>query len=56
MTIDARLAELGIELPAVPKPIGAYALSVQTGNLLYTAGIGPSATASSPTRARSARS
>lgn len=41
MTIDARLAELGIELPAVPKPIGAYVLSVQTGNLLYTSGIGP---------------
>jgi enamine deaminase RidA (YjgF/YER057c/UK114 family) len=41
MTIDERLAELGIELPAVPKPIGAYVLSVQTGNLLYTSGIGP---------------
>ncbi len=41
MTIDARLAELGIELPAVPKPVGAYVLSVQTGNLLYTSGIGP---------------
>jgi enamine deaminase RidA (YjgF/YER057c/UK114 family) len=41
MTIDARLAELGIELPAVPKPIGAYVLSTQTGSLLYTSGIGP---------------
>ena len=41
MTIDARLAELGIELPAVPQPIGAYVLSVQTGSLLYTSGIGP---------------
>jgi enamine deaminase RidA (YjgF/YER057c/UK114 family) len=41
MTVDDRLAELGIELPAVPKPIGAYVLSVQTGNLLYTSGIGP---------------
>jgi enamine deaminase RidA (YjgF/YER057c/UK114 family) len=41
MTFDERLAELGIELPAVPKPIGAYVLSVQTGNLLYTSGIGP---------------
>ena len=41
MTIDQRLAELGIELPELPKPIGAYVLSVQTGQLLYTSGIGP---------------
>ena len=41
MTIDERLAELGIELPELPRPIGAYVLSVQTGNLLYTSGIGP---------------
>ncbi len=41
MTIDERLAELGIELPEVPQPIGAYVLYVQTGNLLYTSGIGP---------------
>ena len=41
MTIDERLIELGITLPDLPKPIGAYVLSVQTGNLLYTSGIGP---------------
>jgi enamine deaminase RidA (YjgF/YER057c/UK114 family) len=41
MTIDERLAELGIELPELPQPIGAYVLWVQTGNLLYTSGIGP---------------
>jgi enamine deaminase RidA (YjgF/YER057c/UK114 family) len=41
MTIDEHLAELGIELPELPRPIGAYVLSVQTGNLLYTSGIGP---------------
>jgi len=26
MTIDERLAELGIELPELPQPIGAYVL------------------------------
>ncbi len=41
MTIDERLAELGIELPDAPKAVGKYVLSVQTGNLLYTSGIGP---------------
>ncbi len=41
MSVNERLVELGIELPELPKPIGAYVLSVQTGNLLYTSGIGP---------------
>jgi enamine deaminase RidA (YjgF/YER057c/UK114 family) len=35
------LAELGIELPPAPTPIGAYAESVQTGNLLYLSGVLP---------------
>ncbi|BBZ11670.1 RidA family protein [Mycobacterium branderi] len=34
----ARLAELGIELPAVVKPLAAYVPAVRTGNLVYTAG------------------
>jgi enamine deaminase RidA (YjgF/YER057c/UK114 family) len=34
----ARLAELGIELPEVPAPAGAYVPAVRTGNLVYTAG------------------
>jgi enamine deaminase RidA (YjgF/YER057c/UK114 family) len=33
-----RLAELSIELPAVPAPAGAYVPAVRTGNLVYTAG------------------
>jgi enamine deaminase RidA (YjgF/YER057c/UK114 family) len=41
MTINERLVELGIELPQLPRPMGAYVLAVQTGNLLYTSGIGP---------------
>jgi len=34
----ARLAELGIELPEVPPPAGAYVPAVRTGSLVYTAG------------------
>jgi enamine deaminase RidA (YjgF/YER057c/UK114 family) len=38
MTWRDRLSELGIELPAVPAPAGAYVPAVRTGNLVYTAG------------------
>ena len=38
MTIAARLAELGITLPAVTKPLAAYVPAVRTGNLVYTSG------------------
>lgn len=38
MTWRDRLTELGIELPDVPAPAGAYVPAVRTGNLVYTAG------------------
>ena len=38
---ERRLAELGIELPPAPAPLGAYVESVQTGNLLYLSGVLP---------------
>jgi enamine deaminase RidA (YjgF/YER057c/UK114 family) len=38
MSWSARLAELGIELPAVVPPVAAYVPAVRTGNLVYTAG------------------
>ena len=38
MNATSRLAELGIELPPVVKPAGAYVPAVRTGNLVYTAG------------------
>lgn len=35
---EARLAELGLTLPAAPKPVAAYIPSRLTGNLLFLAG------------------
>jgi enamine deaminase RidA (YjgF/YER057c/UK114 family) len=36
--IDARLAQLGIELPQPPAPVAAYVPFVQTGNLVFISG------------------
>jgi enamine deaminase RidA (YjgF/YER057c/UK114 family) len=38
---EYRLKELGIELPAPPKPFGTYVEAVQTGNLLFLTGMLP---------------
>lgn len=38
MTPSQRLAELGLTLPTVVKPLAAYVPAVRTGNLVYTAG------------------
>jgi enamine deaminase RidA (YjgF/YER057c/UK114 family) len=35
---QARLSELGLELPAVATPQGSYVPAVRTGNLVFTAG------------------
>jgi enamine deaminase RidA (YjgF/YER057c/UK114 family) len=39
MTAEARLAQLGIQLPDAPRPLGAYVPAVLTGNLLYLSGM-----------------
>jgi enamine deaminase RidA (YjgF/YER057c/UK114 family) len=36
-----RLAELGIQLPAMAPPMGAYLPAVRSGSLVFTAGQGP---------------
>jgi enamine deaminase RidA (YjgF/YER057c/UK114 family) len=41
MTAEARLAELGIELPEVFPPAGLYVGAVRTGDLLFLSGAGP---------------
>lgn len=38
MTWSEKLKELGIELPGVSAPAGAYVPAVRTGDLVYTAG------------------
>jgi enamine deaminase RidA (YjgF/YER057c/UK114 family) len=41
MTADERLAQLGLTLPAAPKPAGNYVPFRLAGNLLFLAGVGP---------------
>jgi enamine deaminase RidA (YjgF/YER057c/UK114 family) len=38
---DRRLAEIGIELPPAPAPLGAYVEAAQTGQLLFLSGTLP---------------
>lgn len=40
--VEAKLAELGITLPEVSPPVANYVNAVQTGNLIFMAGKGPS--------------
>lgn len=37
-SLDARLAELGVTIPDVAKPVAAYVPAIITGNLVFTAG------------------
>lgn len=41
MGAEARLKELGIDLPARMTPAGSYVPAVRTGNLLFLSGAGP---------------
>lgn len=41
MKAEARLKDLGIELPGAPKPLGAYVPFVRTGRLIYLSGMLP---------------
>ncbi len=41
MTPEARLASLGIALPAAPPPVATYVNAVRTGNLVFLSGKGP---------------
>jgi enamine deaminase RidA (YjgF/YER057c/UK114 family) len=38
MTTSERLAELGIQIPAVAKPVASYVPAAISGNLVFTAG------------------
>jgi enamine deaminase RidA (YjgF/YER057c/UK114 family) len=41
MSIENRLRELGITLPAPPKPVGSYIPAVRTANLVFLSGTLP---------------
>ncbi len=41
MSADARVKELGLELPPAPKPGGVYKPVVVAGNMAYVSGHGP---------------
>ncbi len=41
MSAEARLKELGLELPASAAPVGNYVPAVRTGNLVFLSGHGP---------------
>jgi enamine deaminase RidA (YjgF/YER057c/UK114 family) len=41
MTVNERLHELGIEIPAPPAPMANYVGAVRTGNLVFVSGHGP---------------
>ena len=41
MGADARVKELGLELPDAQQPVANYVTAVQTGNLLFLSGHGP---------------
>jgi enamine deaminase RidA (YjgF/YER057c/UK114 family) len=47
-SVDERLAELGLQLPDVAKPAGAYVPAIVTGHLVYTAGQLPSTAGALP--------
>lgn len=39
--VEAKIAEMGIELPEAPPPVANYVNAVRTGNLVFLAGKGP---------------
>ena len=41
MSAEAKLAELGIELPTAPKPMGVYRPVIVSGGMAYLSGHGP---------------
>lgn len=45
MQVEAHLQELGIELPKAVQPVATYVRYVQTGNLLFISGTGPTESA-----------
>ncbi|RAR47679.1 enamine deaminase RidA (YjgF/YER057c/UK114 family) [Paraburkholderia unamae] len=41
MSVEQKLADLGLTLPAAPQPLGNYSAVSEAGNLLFISGQGP---------------
>jgi enamine deaminase RidA (YjgF/YER057c/UK114 family) len=41
MKVEEKLKEMGLELPAQPRPVANYVGAVQTGSLVFVSGHGP---------------
>jgi enamine deaminase RidA (YjgF/YER057c/UK114 family) len=41
MNVEAKLKEMGLELPGVSRPVGSYVPAVRSGALLFLSGHGP---------------
>ena len=41
VSVEARLRDLGIQVPALPPPVAVYVPAVQTGNLVFASGQTP---------------
>ncbi len=41
MKVEAKFAEMGLQLPPPPAPVANYVRTVRTGNLLFVSGHGP---------------
>lgn len=55
MDAEAKLREMGLELPAVPQPVANYVPAVQVGNLLFVSGHGPARSGAFPARGKLGR-
>lgn len=55
MEIERRMAEQGIVLPPVSRPVATYVNAVRTGNLLFLSGKGPTRPDGTPARGKLGR-
>jgi enamine deaminase RidA (YjgF/YER057c/UK114 family) len=41
LSVENKLKSLGLKLPEIPKPLGAYVPAIRVGDILFTSGQGP---------------
>ena len=55
MDAEAKLREMGLELPPAPHPVANYVPAVQVGNLLFVSGHGPARGGAFPAKGKLGR-